>query len=630
MMSVRLRVLTCAVLLVATTIGVASVTEQKVDAAVPRALVASATGSGSVTVSWTAPLDKVNDSDYSYTVRYRTTGSSGDYTVVQTGNGILSAVINQLDGGQSYEFKVTATPQVGDDQGDEGCSRDGISSCSSAEDAPVISFTAQEVPDAPTITSATASSGQIEVAFTAGNLNGSTLTQYTASCGSASATGTSTPVTVTGLTNGVAYTCTVTAGSNQGDSAASSASSSATPSTVPDTMLAPSISAGDGQATVTWTQVSATDGSAVDADVIDDGGTAVTGYTVSIVNAATGTEWTTSPASGSDSSATITGLTNGTAYKAKVKASNANGDGDYSELSSSFTPASGGGISDPLISITTQPAAVNSGVAFTSAPKVSLGTSGVTVTATVSSGSGTLANATAVTGGDGVATFSALTVSISGATASIRLTFSATGYQSATSGQFTVTKTSTTVPGGGGDGSGGGGGGTNEDSTTTSTTIRATTTTVATRSSTTTTIGSVTQTTQPSRTVVAIPAGSGTRVATTPPAKSFATGTAVATKPGSVTIVLDAPNLVGKARILSYKIVLTPIGGGKSVTKVVRVPVGGAPVAPVITGVGGIYKIQVSAIRVNGKSAGTWTIQKVVVKKASVKKAPVKKAPLKP
>jgi hypothetical protein len=480
----------------------------------------------------------------------------------------------------------------------------------------VISFTAQEVPDAPTITGATASSGQIEVAFTAGSLNGSTLTQYTATCGSASATGTSTPVTVTGLTNGVAYTCTVKAGSNQGDSAASSASSSATPSAVPDTMLAPSISAGDGQATVTWTQVTATGGSAVDADVIDDGGAAVTGYTVSIVNAASGTEITTSPASASDSSATITGLTNGTAYKAKVKATNANGDGDYSALSSSFTPASGGGISDPLISITTQPAVVNSGVAFTSAPKVSLGTAGVTVTATISSGSGTLANATAVTASDGVATFSTLTVSIAGATASIRLTFSATGYQSATSGQFTVTKTSTTVPDGGG---GGDGGDSDDDSTTTSTTIRATTTTTPTRVSTTTTVGSVTQTTQPSLTVVTIPAGSGTRVAATPPAKSFATGTAVATKPGSVTIVLDAPNLSGSTRILSYKIVLTPVGGGKSVTKVVRVPVGGAPVAPAITGVGGTYKIQVSAIRVNGKSAGTWTIPKVVVKKAPAK-----------
>ena len=599
--------------LVSMTMAVAVLTEQVASAAVPRALVASATASGSVTISWTAPSDQSAPSDYSYTVRYRTAGSSGAYTVVQTGSGILSAVINQLDGGTSYEFKVTATPQVGADRGSEGCSRTG-GSCSTLSDAPGISFTAQEVPDAPTITSATASSGQIELAFSAGNLNGSTLTQYTASCGSATATGTSTPVTVTGLTNGLAYTCTVKAGSNQGDSASSSASSSVTPSAVPDTLLAPSVSAGDGQATVTWSQVTATAGSAVDADVIDDGGSAVTGYTVSIVNASSGTEVTSSPASASDSSATITGLTNGTAYKAKIKATNANGDGEYSSLSSSFTPASGGGVSDPLISITTQPSAVTSGTTFTSAPKVSLGTAGVTVTATISSGSGTLSNATAVTAADGTATFSTLTVSIAGSSATIRLTFSATGYQSATSGSFSVTKTSsttsptTTVPDDSSE--------EDEEEESTTTTVRhSTTTTTANRVTATST---VTQTTTPARTVVTVPAGSGVRVAAPVPPVTFATGAAVATKPGAVTVVLDAPNITGTSRILSYKILLVP-AVGKSVTKVVRVPVTGAPVAPVITGLAGTYKVQVSAIRVNGKTAGTWTLPKVVVKKSTTK-----------
>lgn len=613
-----LKLLAGAGVLVLTSLLVTVFGGQIVHAAVPRSVVATATASGSVTVSWTSPSDTVAASDYSYTVRYRQAGSTGDYSIVQTGNGVVSAVVNQLDGGVSYEFVVTATPQVGSNRGEEGCSRgDTVSSesCAELNAAPSISFTAQEVPDAPSITSATASSGQIEVAFAAGNLNGSTLTQYTVSCGSATATGTSTPVTVTGLTNGLAYTCTVKAGSNQGDSASSSASSSVTPSSVPDTMIAPSVSAGDGQATVTWTAVTATGGSAVDADVVDDGGSAVTGYTVSIVNASTGTEVTTAPASASDTSATVTGLTNGTAYKVKVRAANANGNGEYSSLSSSFTPASGGGISDPLITISTQPANVSSGSTFSSAPKVSLGTAGVTVTASISSGSGTLSNATAVSAADGTATFSSLTVTISAATANLRLTFSATGYQSATSSQFTVSSTtSTTAPSGGG---GGDGGGDDEDDESTTTTVRqSTTSTTINRSTTSTTLGSSTQTTVASRTSVTVPAGSGVRVTAPTPPVGFATGAAVATKPGSVTVVLDAPNLKGTSRILSYKIVLTPVGGGRPITKVVRVPLNGAPVAPVVSGLAGTYKMQVSAIRANGKSAGAWSLPKLTVKKS--------------
>ena len=278
-----LRLVVASVTVVSAILAVSVLTEQVVSAAVPRSVTATASASGSVTVSWTSPTDASVATDYSYTVRYRV-GSAGSYSVVQTGNGVTSAIINQLDGGTSYEIKVTATPQVGYSRGTEGCSRGDTSSSQSCLDlscAPGASITAQEVPEAPSITSATAASGQIEVVFAAGNLNGSTLSQYTATCGSVTGTGSSTPITVTGLSNGIAYTCTVKAGSNQGDSAASASSSAATPSAVPDTLATPSASAGDAQATITWTPLTATAGTAVDADVADDGGTAVTGYTVS-------------------------------------------------------------------------------------------------------------------------------------------------------------------------------------------------------------------------------------------------------------------------------------------------------------------------------------------------------------
>ncbi len=597
--------------LVSAVLAVAVLTEQVASAAVPVSVTATATASGSVTVSWTSPTDTVAASDYSYTVRYRA-GSSGSYSVVQTGPGVTSGIINQLTGGTTYEIKVTATPQVGTNRGTEGCSRVSSGTCDTDVSlAPGTSITAQEVPAAPTIGSATASSGQIEVAFTAGDLRGSTLSQYTATCGSVTATGASTPITVAGLTNGIAYTCTVKAGSNQGDSASSASSSSATPSGVPDTMSAPSVSAGDGQATFSWTSVAATTTSGVDPDVVDDGGLAISGYTVMIVNSATGAEVTTSSPLSTDDSGTVTGLTNGTAYKAKILATNANGNGEYSSLSSAFTPAVGGGISDPIIAVVTQPAAVDSGTVFTAAPKVSLAAAGVTVTATISSGSGTLSNATAVSGSDFTATFSSLTIAITGSTATLRLSFAASGYQSATSSSFVVTKSS----GGGSSGGGSSGGGSSDSSgggsTSTVTTLPRVTTSPATPNTATPT---ATQPTNAPSTSVKIPKGYGAPVSAPTPPAAFATGAAVATKAGSVVAVLDAPNLSGKTRIVSYKIVLTPTKG-KSVSKVARVPSNGAPVTAVLTATGGTYKMQVSALRFNGKSAGTWTIPNLVVKK---------------
>jgi YHYH protein/Fibronectin type III domain len=95
--------------------------------------------------------------------------------------------------------------------------------------------TAPSVPGAPTIGAATAGDGQASVAFTAPAATGSSaITGYTATCtaGSASRTGTGTvsPLTVTGLTNGTAFACSVTATNGAGTSAAS-ATVSVTPAT---------------------------------------------------------------------------------------------------------------------------------------------------------------------------------------------------------------------------------------------------------------------------------------------------------------------------------------------------------------------------------------------------------------
>ena len=94
-------------------------------------------------------------------------------------------------------------------------------------------------PDAPTIGTATAGNGQATITFSApGSDGGSPITGYTATSNPGGKTGTcsASPCTVTGLTNGTAYTFTVTATNANGTSASSSASNSVTP-TAPLTTL---------------------------------------------------------------------------------------------------------------------------------------------------------------------------------------------------------------------------------------------------------------------------------------------------------------------------------------------------------------------------------------------------------
>ena len=87
-------------------------------------------------------------------------------------------------------------------------------------------------PDAPTGVSGSSGNAQVVVSFSAPSFNGgSAITSFTATAspGGATATGSSSPLTVTGLSNGTAYTFTVTATNAIGTSDASTASSSVTP-----------------------------------------------------------------------------------------------------------------------------------------------------------------------------------------------------------------------------------------------------------------------------------------------------------------------------------------------------------------------------------------------------------------
>ncbi len=181
-------------------------------------------------------------------------------------------------------------------------------------------------PGAPTIGTATRGNGQASVTFTApASDGGSAITGYTvtSSPGGFTGTGAASPIVVTGLTNGTAYTFTVTATNAIGTSAASAASSAVTPATTPGAPTIGTATGGDTTASVTFTAPAS------------NGGSAITGYTVtSSPGGLTGT--------GATSPISVTGLTNGTAYTFTVTATNAVGTGSASAASNSVTPAAVG------------------------------------------------------------------------------------------------------------------------------------------------------------------------------------------------------------------------------------------------------------------------------------------------
>jgi hypothetical protein len=170
--------------------------------------VSATAGDGEATVSWSAPSSDGGAPITSYTV----TASPGGATASGTASPIA---VTGLSDGTSYTFTVVATNSVG---------TSGSSTASTA-------VTPAAPPGAPTGVSAVAGDGQATVSFTAPSSNGSAITSYrvTASPGGATATASAGPITVTGLTNGTAYTFTVTATNGVGTGSASAASNTVTP-----------------------------------------------------------------------------------------------------------------------------------------------------------------------------------------------------------------------------------------------------------------------------------------------------------------------------------------------------------------------------------------------------------------
>ena len=256
-------------------------------------------GNAQVVVSWTAPVSNGGSEIIDYTV----TSSPGGFTATSYST---SATVTGLTNGTPYTFTLTARNKRGN-------------SYSSSASSSVTPYT---LSTAPRTVTGVAGNGQVVVSWTGPVSNGgSEIIDYTvtSSPGGFTATSSSTSATVTGLTNGTPYTFTVTARNIAGNSDPSSASSSVTPRSVPTQPRTVTGVAGNAQVVVSWTEP------------VSNGGSAIIDYTV-----------TSSPggftATSSSTSATVTGLTNGTPYTFTVTARNVAGNSAPSSASSSITP----------------------------------------------------------------------------------------------------------------------------------------------------------------------------------------------------------------------------------------------------------------------------------------------------
>jgi hypothetical protein len=181
-----------------------------------------------------------------------------------------------------------------------------------------------KVPGVPLRPAAVAGSGQASVSFDPPDSDGGApIGAYTvtASPGGATATGGGSPIVVTGLANGTAYTFTVRATNAVGTGSATLATSPVTPRSLPAAPSGVTATAGDGSATVSFTAPGPVDSSTLP----------IRYYTV-----------TASPggrsASGSGAPITVFGLDNGTSYTFTATATNATGTGAASGPSDPVVP----------------------------------------------------------------------------------------------------------------------------------------------------------------------------------------------------------------------------------------------------------------------------------------------------
>ncbi len=358
-------------------------------------------------VAWLAPTSNGGAAISGYTASAYSASSGGTLSSSCTTTS-LSCSIAGLTNGTTYYVSVVATNAAG----------------SSAATSPRISVIPAALPGAPTISGVTAGNAYLSVAFSAGTADSNapiTGYQYSSDNGTtwASASGTTSPLLVSSLTNGTTYTVKIRAVSEIGNGGASSGVSG-TPFTVPSNVDPGSISytAGNGNVIVSWTAPSAN-------------GSSITNTTVTAFSAASGGSSSgTCTTTGGTTSCTISSLSNGTTYYVSIETLNGAG---YSQRSTPRVAVMPGNSSSTTLAISSSSIVVNSYE---------------TLTATVTSGAtGTINftnDGTSITGCSSVTissnTASCVTNSLAAGTRSIRANYSGNStYASSVSSSASVT-----------------------------------------------------------------------------------------------------------------------------------------------------------------------------------------------
>jgi hypothetical protein len=265
-------------------------------------------GVNSATISWTAPTIDSGSPITGYTVTSATPDTT--HTCTWT-SGPLSCTVNGLLYGVSYTFTVKAINAVG---------------AGPASDPSAAVLTIPGPPLAPTGVTATRGDMSATVSWTAADSNGSTITLYTVTSSDLlnpkTCVWTSGPLscTVTGLTNGTAYTFTVTAENGIDTGPESAASNSVTPAGVPTAPTGATATPYHASALVSWTAA-------------DPNGSPITSYTVTPSADGVPCTWTSGPLS-----CTVTGLIDTKPYTFTVTATNDVGTGLASTASAAVLP----------------------------------------------------------------------------------------------------------------------------------------------------------------------------------------------------------------------------------------------------------------------------------------------------
>lgn len=213
-------------------------------------------------------------------------------------------IITGLTNGTTYSIVIRAINRIG-----EGTSEpvDGIPAT---------------VPDAPIITGITRGNGELSVAFTPPLTGGSPITDYQYSVGgSFLSAGSTSPFTITGLTNGQLYSVVIRAVNIIGAGAPSNMESG-TPATIPSSPRITRIIPGDQQLTVYFTPPF-------------NGGSPIIGYQYSVDNGVIFAPLVIPE----NNQIIITGLINGIVYQVIIRAVNDVGDGTNSNMVTKYPVA---------------------------------------------------------------------------------------------------------------------------------------------------------------------------------------------------------------------------------------------------------------------------------------------------